>query len=334
MPNIRMGRWIGIALATFAPLAAARAEVAEVQITQQFGIGNLPLMLMQHDKLVEKQAAARGLADLKATFTAFTGPTAMVEGILSGALHVALLGPPSLALLWDKTNGNVKSIGGITTYNLYLNTRNPDIKSIRDFTDKDRIALPGVKTSAMSIMLQMAAEREFGPGQQFKLDPLTVALGHPDGMTAVLNPKSEIDAHFTSSPFHEREVKAGLRTITTANDINGGQSSAVLLAATEKFRGDNPKVYAAVIAAVDEAVGWLKADERRAVKLYLEMAKGAQMTEEDGIAMLKSSGFEFTRTPHNVGNVFNFMARVGLIKSKPASWKDLFFPEAASLPGS
>jgi NitT/TauT family transport system substrate-binding protein len=30
----------------------------------------------------------------------------------------------------------------------------------------------------------------------------------------------------------------------------------------------------------------------------------------------------------------DFMHRVGLIKTKPASWKDLFFDSAHSLPGS
>jgi NitT/TauT family transport system substrate-binding protein len=53
---------------------------------------------------------------------------------------------------------------------LYLNTINPNVKSIRDFSDKDRIALPAVKISIQAITLQMAAEKTFGPGQHGKLD--------------------------------------------------------------------------------------------------------------------------------------------------------------------
>jgi NitT/TauT family transport system substrate-binding protein len=30
----------------------------------------------------------------------------------------------------------------------------------------------------------------------------------------------------------------------------------------------------------------------------------------------------------------DFMVKTGLIKSRPDSWKDLFFPNAQSLPGS
>src|SRR5689334_659828 len=49
------------ALATVAP---ARAEVSEVRIVRQFGIHYLPLVIMEHEKLIEKAAAADGQKDL------------------------------------------------------------------------------------------------------------------------------------------------------------------------------------------------------------------------------------------------------------------------------
>ena len=58
---------------------------------------------------------------------------------------------------------------------LYLNTNNPNVKSIKDFTSKDKIALPAVKVSIQAVTLQMAAEKEFGEGNQNKLDALTVS---------------------------------------------------------------------------------------------------------------------------------------------------------------
>lgn len=318
-------------LATFG--TTARAEVSEVTFAQQFGLAFLPIMVMEKEKLVEKQTAASGLPNVKGVYLKMSGPAVMVDAILSGSLHFAAQGAPSLALLWDRTKGAFKAAGGITTYNLWLNTRNPNVKSLKDFSEKDRIAVPSVKTSTQAIMLQMAAEREFGAEQKFKLDPLTVALGHPDAMASVLNPNGEIDTHFASSPFHEAEIKAGLHTITTAFDINGGQSSQLVLGTTDKFRTENPKVYAAVVAALDEAIAWINADKPRAAKLYLEMSNDKKSSEADTLAMMNSPGFEYTRTPMKVGNVFMFMARIGSIKTKPESWKDLFFPEAQSLPG-
>lgn len=311
----------------------ARAEVAEVTFAQQFGIAFLPIMVMENQKFVEKQAAARGMPDVKATYLKMSGPAVMVDAILSGSLHFAAQGPPSLALLWDRTKGQVKSVGGITTYNLWLNTRNPNVTALKDFSDKDRIAVPSVKSSTQAILLQMAAEREFGADQKFKLDPLTVGLGHPDAMASVLNPTGDINAHFASSPFHETEMKAGLKSITTAFDINGGQSSQLVMGTTDKFRTENPKVYAAVIAALDDAIAWINADKHRAAQLYLTISNDKKTTEAEAYAMMVSPGFEYTRTPMKVGNLFNFMARIGSLKTKPASWKDLFFSEAQGLPG-
>ena len=77
----------------------------------------------------------------------------------------------------------------------YLMTRNPNIKSIRDFTDNDRIALPAPKVSVQAIMLQMIAEKTFGKFDV--LDKLTVGMSHPDGTAAMLSGKLEVQSHFT-----------------------------------------------------------------------------------------------------------------------------------------
>ncbi|MCC7484249.1 MAG: ABC transporter substrate-binding protein, partial [Burkholderiales bacterium] len=42
----------------------------------------------------------------------------------------------------------------------------------------------------------------------------------------------------------------------------------------------------------------------------------------------------FTIVPQNVMKFTEFLHRVGVVKRKPASWKEMFFPEVADLPGS
>src|SRR5471030_2353788 len=160
----------------------ARAEVGEVTIAQQYGVAFLPLMWMEHNKLIEKHAKAQGL-ELKANWAKLAGPAAINDGLLSGAVNFSAVGAPSLITLWGKTKGNIGVMGvsAVTTYPLYLNVRNPNVKSIKDFTEKDKIAVPAVKVSTQAIMLQMASEKVFGEGNQYKLDPLTITLSHPDG---------------------------------------------------------------------------------------------------------------------------------------------------------
>ena len=314
---------------------AAAQEVKEIAIAQQFGAIFIPLMAMENLQLVEKQATARGIGDVKVTWAKLAGPSVMVDAILSGNLHFSAQGVPSLALMWDRTKAGVgvRAVSAITNTDIYLNTRNPNIKSIRDFTEKDRIAVPSVKVSTQALFLQIAAEKEWGPGQHTRLDYMTVGLAHPDAIAAVLNPVGEVTAHFATSPFHEAEMKAGLRTVTSGYQIMGGEVSNLVFVTTEKFRTANPKVYGAVVAALDEAIAWTNADKRRAAKLYMEMTKEKKLSEDDVVAIISAPGFDFTKVPKKTFKFAEFMHRIGTLKTKPESWKDLYFAEAHDLGG-
>src|SRR5437870_11341040 len=161
-----MSVWMrAIALIMVAAIAApAGAEGGEVNVAQQYGVSFLPLMVMERDKLVEKHAKQEGLGDVKVNWTSVAGPSVMNDGVISGAIQFIAVGAPSLITLWDKTRGNVqvKGVSAMTTYPLYLNVRNPNIKSVRDFSEKDKIAVPSIKVSTQAIMLQMEAAKAFG----------------------------------------------------------------------------------------------------------------------------------------------------------------------------
>lgn len=314
---------------------AQAQEIKEIALAQQFGAIFIPLMAMENLKLIEKHAATQGVADLKVNWAKLAGPSVMVDAIISGNLHFSAQGVPSLSLLWDRTKGGVgvKAVSAITNTDIYLNTRNPNIKSIRDFTDKDRIAVPSVKVSTQALFLQIAAEKEWGKGQHGKLDHLTIGLAHPDALAAVLNPSGEITTHFATSPFHETEMKAGFKTVTTGYEIMGGPVSNLVFVTTEKFRAANPKVYAAVVGALDEAIEWTNADKRRAAKLYMEMTKEKKLSEDDIVQLISVKGFDFTKVPKKTFKFAEFMHQIGSLKNKPESWKDLYFPEAHTLAG-
>jgi NitT/TauT family transport system substrate-binding protein len=314
----------------------ARAEQSEVTVAQQYGVAFLPLMLMERDKLLEKHAKAAGLGEVSATWVKVAGPSVMNDGVVSGAIQFIAVGAPSLITLWEKTRDNVgvKGVSAMTTYPLYLNVRNPAVKSIKDFSEKDRIVVPSVKVSTQAIMLQMAAAKEFGDANYARLDPWTVGLSHPDGLLAITNNSGGVDAHFTTSPFHEQEMKIpGMRTLTTSYEILGGPATAVVIATSTKYRDANPKTYRAFLSALQEAIDTINRDKRAAAKVYLEQAKDTKNSIDDIFAMINAPDYAFTLTPQKVYKTAEFMNKIGSIKSKPASWKDLFFPEVHGLQG-
>jgi NitT/TauT family transport system substrate-binding protein len=314
----------------------ARAEQSEVNVAQQYGVAFLPLMVMERDKLVEKHARAAGLGEVTTNWVKVAGPSVMNDGVVSGAIQFIAVGAPSLITLWEKTRDSVgvKGVCAMTTYPLYLNVRNPAIKSIRDFSDKDRIVVPSVKVSTQAIMLQMAAAKEFGDANYTRLDPWTVGLSHPDGLLALTNSTGGVDAHFTTSPFHEQEMRIpGIRTLTTSYEILGGPATAIVIATSTRYRDANPKTYKAFFDALKEAIDMINKDKRAASKVYLEQAKDTKNSVDDILAMISAPDYAFTLTPQKVYKTAEFMNKIGSIKSKPASWKDLFFPEVHNLPG-
>jgi NitT/TauT family transport system substrate-binding protein len=319
-----------------AVVVPARAEQSEVTVAQQYGVAFLPLMVMERDKLLEKHARAAGLGEVNANWVKVAGPSVMNDGVISGAIQFISVGAPSLITLWEKTRDSVgvKGVSAMTTYPLYLNVRNPAVKSIKDFTDKDRIAVPSVKVSTQAIMLQMAAAKEFGDANYARLDPWTVGLSHPDGLLAITNISGGVDAHFTTSPFHEQEMKIpGMRTLTTSYEILGGPATAVVIATSTRYREANPRTYRAFLDALREAIDTINKDKRAAAKVYLEQAKDTKNSVDDIVAMINAPDYAFTLTPQKVYKTAEFMNKIGAIKSKPTSWKDLFFSEIHGLQG-
>ena len=324
-----------LALAGFISLAA-QAEVGELKVAEQYGISYLPIMVMEDQKLVEKQAKALGIPDLKVSYVKLAAGNAMNDALLSGTLHFASGGVAPLITLWSRTQGtlDVKAAGALNSMPLYLNTRNPAVRTIKDFTEKDKIALPAVKVSIQAVTLQMAAEKAFGAGNQNKLDTLTVSMAHPDGQAALLSGQSEVDAQFSSPPFQYQQLaKPGIHTVLNSYDVLGGPATFNLVWTTGKFHNENPKTYEAFVRALDEAIGIINRDHKAAAVLYLRLAKDKDSVQ-DILAMLDDPQIEFTMTPKNIMKYVDFMAKTGAIKIKPASWKDMFFSNAQNLPGS
>ena len=330
-------RWATVAaVALLALPLCARAEMAEIKVAQQYGIGYLPLMLMEDQKLIEKYARAGGIQDLKVGWAKFAGGNVMNDALLSNSLQFASGGVGPLVTLWSRTRGNldVKGVGALNSMPLYLNTRNPAVRTLKDFTDKDRIALPAVKVSIQAVTLQMATEKAFGDGQQNRLDALTVTLSHPDAQAALLSGQSEITAHFGSPPFQYQQLKnPAIHTVLNSYDVLGGPATFNLVWTTSKFRAENPRIYDAFVKALEDATRQINGDRRAAAEAYLRMSKDKDSVQ-DILAMLNDPAIVFTTTPQNVMKYVDFMLKTGAIKTKPDSWKDLFFPNVHGQPGS
>jgi NitT/TauT family transport system substrate-binding protein len=316
---------------------AAQAESTELRLARQYGIGYLQMMVMEHEKLIEKKAAAAGLGDIAITWMTFADGTGASDAILSGNLDIAAGGLGSFVTLWERTRNTigVKGIAALNSMPMLLNTRNPDLQSIRDLTERDRIAVAGIKVSSQATTLQLAAAQTFGVDNWNRLDHLTVNLGHPTAMQLLLQEGSDVDAHFASPPFQNQELRRpGIHTILNSYDVWGGPQTFVLVWTTTRFRDGNPRLYKAFIAALKEATEFINHKPRAAAEMYLQMTGERTMTADELVALLGIPDISFTLVPQNVVKFAAFKAQIGNVSGRPDTWKDLFFPEIHALPGS
>jgi NitT/TauT family transport system substrate-binding protein len=332
-------RDFGLALlATPTLIRPARAEAPVVRMSKQYGLGYMSMMVMERQNLIERHADRMGMPSLKVEWSVLGGPTPQIDAMLTGQADFIGPGSTTLATLWDKTFGTpqeVRALSALQCMPFVMVTKTDRIRSIADLTEKDRVALPGVKITGHALSLEMAAAQKWGFDQYARLDPLTVTLAHPDAMAALVGGISEITCHLASSPYYYYELAMpGMRSVMKSYDVAGGKHTNGVLVATRKFHDANPKICAAVLAAQKEANAFIAAEPRKTADIYLSMTGEKQVGPDQFAAWLRDPDVEYTTVPLQTMAFAEFMKKVGRIKRTAPRWQDMFFEESHDVAGS
>ncbi len=306
----------------------------QLRIAQQFGVVYLLLNIAQDQHLIEKHGKTDGI-DIKVDYLQLSGGAAVNEALLSGSVDIAGAGIGPLFTLWDRTKDrqNVRAVVATGQFPYYLISTNPNVKSIADFSDKDRIAVPAVGVSLQSRFLQQASAQLWGDKAYNRLDKLQVALPHPDATAAIISNGTEITAHFSNSPFQEQALanNPNAHIVLNSYTVAGGPNTPVVLYTTEKFRNENPRTYRAFVNAIAEAAQFTAQHPEEAADAFIRV-NNSKIDRKLLLQILQSPEVKFTVTPQNTLALGQFMYRVGAIKHNPESIKDYFFddPHVAS----
>ena len=318
--------------------SAMAQEVSAITLIKQHGLPYLPLMLMEEHRLVQKHAERLGVAGLTPEYRTLGGTQSLVDALIAGQMNFGITGVPGLTQLWDKTAGTaneVRALCAAQAMPFILVTNRPEVNKITDFTERDRIAVPGVKVSNQAICLQMAAAKEWGQAHYARLDPLTITLPHPDAAIAIISRSTEVTGHYGVAPFQNYELAApGVHAVLKSYETLGGQTTNGVVLMTKKFRDANPKVTGAVHAALLEAEEIINKDPRHSAEVYIRMTSEKRSGVAEMAQMISDPDNAWTTTPQNAMRYVEFMHKVGTVKRLPSDWKDLFMPESHALPGS
>ena len=332
--------WQSLALACFAMSAGAQpasAEQTEIRIARQFSMGYLQYDVMNKEGLIEKHAKALGLDGVKTTWAIISGPAAMNDALLSDSLDIVMGGMPGLLTLWARTKGTPQEIRGIsalTSQPILLNTRNANVKTLKDFSDADRIALPTIKVSIQAIVLQMAVAKQYGFDNFAKLDPITLSMTPPDSQIALLSGAGTVNTVFGVNPYQALQLEnPAVHTVLSSFDVFGGPHTFTGSWTSKRFHDNNPVLYKALINALKEANDIVNKNKRQAAVYWVEATK-SNIPVDTVEKIVAGPDVRWTLELEKFMVFADFMHKVGSIKVKPETWKDCFFPEIHDLPGS
>jgi NitT/TauT family transport system substrate-binding protein len=312
------------------------ADSAPLRLLRPADLSALPLFVMEHEHLIERTAEAMGLGTLKVTWsTAASDDT--IEALAAGQADLVFADPVPFLIAADAgagTPAEIRAIGAVAQRPYVLVTRNSAIRTIRDFTAADRIALPAPKISGPAVMLEMAAAQEWGIEQFDKLNRLTVARTDAAAAAALMSPKPDISTHFSRSPQADIELSdPAMHRIMDSFDIAGPHSTAVLVV-TARFRGANRELIKAILSALQQADDFIKRSPGAAAEIFGSMSKDPAIPLEDLSDMIGDPDLAYTAAPTGMMRLADFLHRTGRLKRRPGSWQELFVPEARDLAGN
>jgi NitT/TauT family transport system substrate-binding protein len=336
---------LGSGLVAASTLAAPRIwaqPVPEIRLASQYGMGYLQFDIMQHNNLIEKHAKDLGLPNVKVTWASFSGTDAMNQALISGAADVVAGGIPGLLTVWSRTRGTkyeIKGISALSSQAYLLNTRSEKVRTIRDFTLNDRIAVGAVKLSTMAVTLEIAASKEWGDAEYARLDPQTVSMSPGDATVAMISGVAGITSVFAIPPYQQEQLQHPvIHTVLNSHDVMDGPVTFTCCWGPTRFQADNPKLYAALLRALEEATPLVTKDARATAELWKTRVGSKLDTDFVAKCITDPAGTgelgPWTTVPENSMKFAKFMARVGTISHEPASWKDYFHSQIHDVAGS
>lgn len=320
-------------LLAIASAASVRAEVKELRIAYQHSMAFLVVDVLLAKRMIETRTAAAGLDPVTVSAVRFASGPASNEALLKGEVEVGGAGLAPFLELWANTRGtaNVRGIAPINNSPLYLITTNPAVKSVKDLAPTGKVAVPA-PGSIQGLFLRMLADRDHGNARH--LDPAMVSMTSVDTMKALGTGDGSLSAYVGSIPFNLTAMALpGAREIANSFEFTGGAHTLVSLFVTERFKTENPKIFAALSAAIDDAMDFIKANPTETAEIFSAASKGAAPPARV-MDILSRKDVAYSTAPRGTMAFAGFMSKLGLLKVLPTSWKDVYWENLHGRDGS
>ena len=279
----------------------AKSGQETIGIAEQYGIAYAPLQIMKEKRFLEEK-----LPGVTINWKQFGGPTGIREGMLSGEIDFGFMGVAPVLIGID--NGmEWRYAAGLSSNEVAVVTSREDMKSLKDVTDKDRIAILS-PACTQHVLLCMLAEEQLGDAHA--LDNQLVSMSHPDSVNALLS-GTEITAHVSTPPYIFQETEGGASVVATGEEIMGGPFTLITCVAMEKFYEEHREYYDAFEEALRESVDYINENREEAVRL---LAPVYGITEAELEAQMGYNGTIYSTELDGIGEFSRRMHEMGFLK--------------------
>jgi len=292
---------------------------AKITVAYQPGLGYAPLLIAKRQKTLDSSVPGTSVE-----WRVLNSGAAIRDGMLSGDIQIGAGGIGPFLVGYD-AGVKWKVITSMDNMNLKLMAIDPKITSVKNLKGAGKIAMPG-PDSIQSVVVRKGAADQLGDAHA--LDSQFVAMGHPDGVQALVG--GQLAAHMTSPPFQGQEATQGAHSILSSYDVLGEHTFNSIFATTD-VQACNPKFVAALITAVTDANTMLTNDPVAAAKILAPEMGGA--TADSVGKLITSPDIKWTTKPQGFGVFAKFMEEIKLIKKMPKT-ADLFFKNEATSGGN
>lgn len=297
-------------------VGCARKSVSDpkaITIAYQPSVGYAPLLVMKEQKLIEKHYNG----EITVNWTKLSSGSAITEGMISGNIDVGSMGVP-VAVTGIQAGAPFRIAFGLSAQPYAIQTNSADIHSLRDIKDTDQIAIMNLN-SQPHILLAMAAKAEFGDARA--LDKNLTILGNADGYSALMS--GAVSCHMVISPFNFMEVSSGnIHEIRVSQDIWPAENTALVTVVTESLKNEDPEIYNALLAAVEEAMNYIKDNPTSTAEM---LAVGYDATPKEIETWITDVRSSYSMELHGVMNMIDFMVEEGFLDKGPETLNDLIF---------
>lgn len=294
---------------------------ASLTIAYQPGIGYAQLLIMRQEKWIENDFPGTNVS-----WKVLTNGDVIRDGIIAGQIQVGAGGVGPFLVGWAKGVG-YQLVASLNEMDLWLNAKDPNIKTIKDFKPGMHIALPALD-AIQAVALKKLAEDQLGDAK--KLDQLLVAQSHGDGLQNLIS--GAIQGHFTSPPFQFQEVDAGAHTVLHSKEAFG-MSTFNSVYVTKAFYDQYPAFVQKFYDYIKKATDLIHSDAAGAAKIVAAADnKPADAVKYKG--WMTHEGLEYTMKPNGFLKQAEFMKKIGIIPKSPTGIKELELPMLQKLGGS